>query len=214
MYIVVDIFQQNSEQWCVLQKQETQFRAKKYQVKASEIVLVPNQSLTTRPIRKSAEKARKMFSSLASVKSSQMPPPKHGWDYQKMLELCDLDDELIVHTPNFDVLDDNANTSNDATSSETSDFEDAAEETEASARSTSPTPPLLPRLPTNLDIVQDLSEQLALPEVQRAASDQSLQDIIEDIRTFNSEHPTERRRLRRNVSRPANYAAYSKTGKK
>ena len=214
MYIVVDIFQQNSEQWCVLQKQETQFRAKKYQVKASEIVLVPNQSLTTRPIRKSAEKARKMFSSLASVKSSQMPPPKHGWDYQKMLELCDLDDELIVHTPNFDVLDDNANTSNDATSSETSDFEDAAEETEASARSTSPTPPLLPRLPTNLDIAQDLSEQLALPEIQIATDDHSLQDIIEDIRTFNSEHPTERRRLRRNVSRPANYAAYSKTGKK
>ena len=111
------------------------------------------------------------------------------------------------------ILDDDDNISNASTSSETSDFEDAGE-TEASARSTSPTPPLLPRLPANLDTAQDLTEQLALPEVQTAASDQSLQDIIDDMRSFNSEHPTDRRRLRRNVSKPANYATYSRTGKK
>ena len=41
MYRIVDIFQKQGEQWAFIQKTEKQFRSKKYEVKLSEVFLVP-----------------------------------------------------------------------------------------------------------------------------------------------------------------------------
>ena len=41
MYRIVDIFQKQGEQWAFIQKTEKQFRSKKYEIKLSEVFLVP-----------------------------------------------------------------------------------------------------------------------------------------------------------------------------
>ena len=41
MYKIVDLFNENNECWATLQKSDSQFRAKDYKVKTSEIFSVP-----------------------------------------------------------------------------------------------------------------------------------------------------------------------------
>ena len=44
MYTVVDEYEKGKERWLTLQKRESQFRAKKYQLKADEIIKIPGQA--------------------------------------------------------------------------------------------------------------------------------------------------------------------------
>ena len=56
MYKVVKIFDHNNEKWATLQKAETQFRAKQYKVKFSEIFHVPGPVSNTIPIKEEEDK--------------------------------------------------------------------------------------------------------------------------------------------------------------
>ena len=101
--------------------------------------------------------------------------------------------------------------------SSSENFEDA--NTDETSDNDSQPPPLPPRLPTNLNQVQNLSDQLQIPEVQEAASP-ALADIIENMRDFNSQHPrpppwVPRRSARvPSKPRPLDYSVYDKTGRK
>ena len=68
--------------------------------------------------------------------------------------------------------------------------------------------------------MQNLSDQLQIPEVQAAASP-ALAEIIENMRQFNSQHPQPppQRMTRRSARvpikpRPLDYSVYNRTGKK
>ena len=235
LYRIVDIYELNDEKWVSIQKHDTQFRAKKYQVKVSEIIPLPGQtvvasdsetSVRTRPLRKSAEKARELFSKLCFVKSSD--PPTHGWDYDRMLELYEAEDDIYpliapIRPPQA-VIDHDSETSSDSPTQETSDeFEDANDINSDSSSTLAPStasnssdqpPPMPPRLPSDLNNVHNLDGILQIPEVHAAA----IQGIIDNARNFLAHHPrppyTPPRRSARNVSKPSNYAEFSKTGKK
>ena len=235
LYRIVDIYELNDEKWVSIQKHDTQFRAKKYQVKVSEIIPLPGQtvvasdsetSVRTRPLRKSAEKARELFSKLCFVKSSD--PPTHGWDYDRMLELYEAEDNIYpliapIHPPQA-VIDHDSETSSDSPTQETSDeFEDANDINSDSSSTLAPStasnssdqpPPMPPRLPSDLNNVHNLDGVLQIPDVHAAA----IQGIIDNARNFLAHHPrppyTPPRRSARNVSKPSNYAEFSKTGKK
>ena len=100
LYKVIEVYTKNDEHWATIQKHDSQFRSKKYQVKFSEIIPLPGQApKPQRPVRKSAVKAREMFSKLNSVRQTTHVPPTHGWDYKKMLELIEFDDEESFSTP-------------------------------------------------------------------------------------------------------------------
>ena len=161
-------------------------------------------------MRKSAEKARELFSKLSSFYLSVNSPPTHGWDYKKMLELFEADDDIpFVLPPNNQVNDENIESSSDSPTNDSSDdFEDANENSQSNTSTLSPTeeqtPTIPPRLPSNLSNVQNLTEQLEIPEVHAAA----IQGIIDNARLQATRKST------RNVSKPTNYAVFSKTGKK
>ena len=237
LYKVIEVYTKNDEHWATIQKHDSQFRAKKYQVKFSEIFPLPGQApKPQRPVRKSAVKAREMFSKLNSVRQTTHVPPTHGWDYKKMLELIEFDDEesfstpLIPNNPIHHHLSDDSTDTDSPTHDSSDNFTDA-NEGQSSSSTLSPgedLPILPPRLPVDLTRPQNLTEQLDLPEVQAAA----LQNIIDDMRDFNQrcrcrircppsdppceQSPTNPRRSSRVASkpRPENYAVYSRTGKK
>ena len=236
LYRIVDVYFKDKEKWVTIQKHDTQFRAKKYQVKAAEIIPLPGQAVSvsesdldnrSRPLRKSAEKARELFSKLSSVYLSPKSPPSHGWDYEKMLEMFEAEDDTSFYSspvPPQD-NDNDHDTSSDSPTNDSSDtsFEDANENQSSSStlsagsRSDDQGPPLPARLPTNLNNVHNLADQLDIPEVHAAA----IQGIIDSARDFNRQHPRPPpvpeqvlRKSTRNVSKPANYATFSRTGKK
>ena len=94
LYRVIEVYVKDGENWATIQKHETQFRVKKYQVKFAEIILVPGQpqqaEQSSRPRRKAADKARELFTKICQVKSP--PPPMHGCDYETFLKLAEEDD--------------------------------------------------------------------------------------------------------------------------
>ena len=221
LYRVIDVYDKDSERWATIQKHDSQFRAKKYEVKLSEIIPLPGQAvsdspndsvLQTRPKRKAAEKARELFSKLNSVSSDVNVINRHGWDYEKMLKYFE-DEEDIYQT--FAPVDEDIVIDSDSPTLESSsdDFEDA------NSADSSP-PPVPPRLPRNLSVVQNLEQQLQIPEVQEAISP-ALGEIIDDLRNFNSQHPRPppQRMTRRSARvpikpRPLDYSVYNRTGKK
>ena len=173
----------------------------------------------SRPKRKAAEKARELFSKLNSVSTDVNVICKHGWDYEKMLQSFYDDEEDVYMTSYAQVNQDYVIESDSPTfdSSSSENFEDA--NTDETSDNDSQPPALPPRLPTNLNQVQNLSDQLQIPEVQEAASP-ALADIIENMRDFNSQHPrpppwVPRRSARvPSKPRPLDYSVYDKTGRK
>ena len=181
-------------------------------------------------MRKSAEKARELFSKLSSFYLSVNSPPTHGWDYRKMLEMFEADDDFsFISPPNNHANDENIESSTDSPTNESSDdFEDATENSHSDTSTLSPDeeqpPAIPPRLPSNLSNAQNLAAHLEIPEVHAAA----IQGIIDNARQFNSEHPRPpprhlhghsvpepgQRKSTRNVKKPTNYAVFNKTGKK
>ena len=140
-----------------------------------------------------------------------------------MMPLCCF---TLVEGIDISNRDDIIDSSDSPTNESSDDFEDAAgDHSDSSTLSPSSTnstqPPLHPKLPRDLSAVQNLSEQLLIPEVQIAVSPM-LQDLVDDMRTFNSQHPrpppvhmTGRRSARiPPTPRPLNYAEYNRTGKK
>lgn len=213
LYKVIEVFDKDNEAWITVQKHDSQFRVKKYHLKVSEVFPLPGQTVNDiedsssepqtvprdRPIRKSAAKARKMFAKLNKVNSLNQFYPMHGWDYKKMLELIEFDDEDFLtfqHLDENEILNDsNDSTDSDSPTNDSSDnFEDANENNSCtlspslSDSSTITPPPVQPRLPTDLHRTQLLTDQLEIPEVQAA----SLQRIIDDARDFNRRHPSPR----------------------
>ena len=238
LYRIVDLFHKDDEKWATIQKHDSQFRAKKYQVKLTELLPLPGQTIAkssedskppvrSRPVRKSAEKARELFSRLGSVRFKETVPT-HGWDYDKMMKYFEDEDDCFTLVEGIDISnrDDIIDSSDSPTNESSDDFDDAAgDNSDSSTLSQSSTnstqPPLHPKLPRDLSAVQNLSEQLLIPEVQIAVSPM-LQDLVDDMRTFNSQHPrpppvhmTGRRSARiPPTPRPLNYAEYNRTGKK
>ena len=104
LYKVMETFSDNGEQWAIIQKHNSQFRIKKYKVKASELILLPgqeanitaelNQEYTddstpdsasdedenrhTKPKRRAAMIAREKIAQTMMVKSKKKDPSTHG----------------------------------------------------------------------------------------------------------------------------------------
>ena len=218
LYRIVDIYSKGNEPWATIQKHESQFRSKKYEVKLSEIILLPGQ--TVKPKRKAALKAKELFAKISSVQKKQLLT--HGWDFDKLLELMKHDDEDTILIPfeqheaeqeNNDSISSTDSPTNDTTDSE--DYEDANDDTASSTLSKSND--------SFENQAQNLEQHLHIPEVQDAVN-----DMIEDLRQFNKQHPVPLcvsmnhcaharaplRRSTRNVERPESYATYNRTGKK
>ena len=105
---------------------------------------------------------------------------------------------------------------NESSSSENEEFEDANDaESESSSTVTdnSEDPPPIPvKLPIDMNVRQNLAQELQHPEVQAAVD-----DLVGDLREFNSRHPkapplasTIYKRSARNNSKPQNYATMDK----
>ena len=119
VYIVVQTYKEDGEQWATIQKQNTQFRKKQYEVKMAELLLLPGQAtrgildnddipekdtvtdsyniekedtICRRPERAAAKQAKQRMANLHKVTSIKKPTtPLHGWDYQMMMELWHYD---------------------------------------------------------------------------------------------------------------------------
>merc|ERR1711884_923840 len=155
-----------------------------------------------------------------------MGTPTHGWDYEKLLEQIQFDDEETWYQyledqnlpPEIDEdnIDSDDTPTNESSSSEHEEFEDANDaESESSSTVTdnSEDPPPIPvKLPINMNVRQNLAQELRHPEVQAAVD-----DLVGDLRDFNSKHPkapplasTIYKRSARNNSKPQNYATMDK----
>ena len=149
-----------------------------------------------------------------------------GWDYEKLLEQIQFDDEETWYQyhenqnlpPEIDEdnIDSDDTPTNESSSSEHEEFEDANDaESESSSTVTdnSEDPPPIPvRLPIDMNVRQNLAQELQHPEVQAAVD-----DLVGDLREFNSRHPkapplasTIYKRSSRNNSKPQNYATMDK----
>ena len=144
-----------------------------------------------------------------------------------MLEMFEAEDDISYSSPPV-LPEDNASDNDSSSDSPTNDssdssFEDANENHSSSSTISAESPnhavqpPLPARLPTNLNNVQNLSDQLDIPEVHAAA----IQGIIDNAREFNRHHPRPPpvpeavlRKSTRNVAKPSNYATFNRTGKK
>ena len=228
LYKIVDIYSKNDEPWATIQKHESQFRSKKYEVKLSEIILLPGQNV--KPRRKAALKAKELFSKISSVKRKELSA--HGWDYEKLLELIKYDDEdnfllsyeqQLEDDVNEDSIDSTDSPTNDTTNSDSfEDAEDNLERSETSTTSTDSSEPskLDKALTKQQNTAQNLRQHLHIPEVQSAVS-----NMTEDLRKFNRKHPIplceslehcaharNPRRSSRNIERPQDYATFNRTG--
>ena len=226
LYRIVEIYSKDNETWATIQKHDSQFRAKQYEVKLSEIMLLPGQNNESRPKRKAALKARETFAKARKVIKKPKPTPTNGWDYEKLLEQIQFDDEETWYQyhenqnlpPEIDEdnIDSDDTPTNESSSSEHEEFEDANDaESESSSTVTdnSEDPPPIPvRLPIDMNVRQNLAQELQHPEVQAAVD-----DLVGDLREFNSRHPkapplasTIYKRSARNNSKPQNYATMDK----
>ena len=184
MYRVIDIYEKDGEHWATIQKHETQFRVKKYQVKFAEIMLVPGQhqpgqhsEQSSRPRRKAADKARELFSKICRVESPP-PPPTHGCDYEAFLRMVEEDDDVyycqvpaennniaanIIEGDNDDDIDDDHATDSDSPTQENDD-----------------------------DEFEDANDNVSPNQSSSSSKPSSIEEIIEDNRRFLQVHPTPR----------------------
>ena len=271
LYKVVELFEKNDEPWAVVQKHDSQFRLKKYNVKLDELFLLPGQLnhetlindlenakdkdfqpsndktilppepiRKKRPLRKAAIRARELNVGLNTVKiNEQNKLSTHGWDYKRMLELFEYDNDEVIFLPDVEnknqINAEHLNPSNQSQQELQSDISTCSasptlgSSTDSKSDTVSLTepplspvthshsyPPVLPpRFPVNLHQPQDLSRQLSLPSVIEATQ---IEEILSDIRCFNRHHPTPPqappRQLRRQVGNPSDYARFHRLGQK
>ena len=103
LYVVVDTYEKQNEVWATIQKRNSQFRTRKYEVKLAELMLLPGQSSRVdlknednakKQPRKAAILARRKIASMYVVRASTINDlPTHGFDFKKMMELALLDEE-------------------------------------------------------------------------------------------------------------------------
>ena len=224
LYRIVDIYTKTNEPWASIQKHDSQFRAKKYEVKLAELILLPGQNIESKPKRKAALKAKETFkkAKVATIKPKQKST--HGWDYNKMLELIQFDDEDTYLMPQFqqdaqdqnheeDVDSDETPTTTSNSSEEYEDANDAESESSSTISNESEDPPPIPvRLPMDMNVRQNLESELQHPEVEAAVG-----ELVDNLKEFNSRHPkpppqasTIYKRQPRNNSKPQNYATMDK----
>ena len=157
--------------------------------------------------RQAAIRARELIAQMDAV---QLPKKndnlKHGWDYERHLEMLAYDDEDIFYVP-IDEHPPQQATSDDeritfSGSPTTSSSSSSEYDSETSDKEDIP-PPIPPKLPMNLLERQDLSSQLDLPEVIDAAKTHHY-----------TLDPLRRRTSSRKRNNLLDYAKFSKTGEK
>ena len=169
-------------------------------------------------------KAKETFkkAKVATIKPKQKST--HGWDYNKMLELIQFDDEDTYLMPQFqqdaqdqnheeDVDSDETPTTTSNSSEEYEDANDAESESSSTISNESEDPPPIPvRLPMDMNVRQNLESELQHPEVEAAVG-----ELVDNLKEFNSRHPkpppqasTIYKRQPRNNSKPQNYATMDK----
>ena len=121
LFRVTDIFSKDNEPWAIIQKHNSQFRSKKYEVKISELLLLPGQveenlpneeceqipitsrtelepTTTKKSKRKAAIKARELIARTHNIKQRRKPEEMlHGWDYERMMELWSWDEDNVIY---------------------------------------------------------------------------------------------------------------------
>ena len=183
LYKVTDVYDKDNEAWATIQKQNSQFRTKKYEVKSAELLLLPGQTnqelqcpkkiriktpehvqtndeIPLRTPRRSAIIARRKIANAHTVNtvknSTHRDIPTHGYDYEKMIELAMYDyDETYYPVKDLE-------------------FDTTTEETSSTSSTISPEPELddsttidsNPTYSSDSDTSRSLVEELALEDTQ------------------------------------------------
>ena len=147
LFRVVETFTRDDEPWAIIQKHNTQFRAKRYEVKTSELILLPGQTqedlneetheqeetasdsntttkTNSRPRRKAAQRALDLITRTHAVKQHKPRKMLHGWDYERMMELWtwDGDNADYLYYPQDNDFEDNDEHLSTSTNSSTTDI--------------------------------------------------------------------------------------------
>ena len=253
VYVVVETYQKENEPWAIIQKKNSQFRNKKYDVKLAELLPLPGQidveELTdiaeeqapqqtvptinshdhqprrSNPSRQAKTKALGKIANMNSVKTSFEVNnlPRHGFDYEKMMELAIFDDEdtYIVYPNEESPLTLHETTPSPSSSwppydtytdTDTLTIEEEEHE-EWNVELPYPwQPPTAPRIPTDLSLRQNLDEQLNLPEIRSAIAAEAALVHLRDQRNLHGEAGNNR--AVRGMQQPRNYDRFHETGEK
>ena len=208
----VIVSQSEDKPTVTLQKQDSKFTSRQYEVPKHQLLKVPTPDDSPKPKRKAAIKAREKLQDIANllnVEAVNDSPKLYAWDdLENDDETCyvtfqtreDLEQELENVASSEESTDDQSSDHNDTIVEVSNDeFEECHEGLESSPEATASKV----LRPDNIDNVQ-------LDQVQR------LNHILEENRAFLAEHPRPPLGLRpqRNVRRPTDYSDFSKTGKK
>ena len=94
MYKVMDIYRENQETWATIQKHNTQFRRKKYEVKTAELILIPGQ-INFKPMTKSNDKDRNTNADDDEKKPQRKPRRAAQVAKQKIAEMYHIQTGLL-----------------------------------------------------------------------------------------------------------------------
>ena len=213
-YHVVDI-NEELDPMTTVQKQDNQFRAKRYKVKRSELIKMPNQPENDRDITEENTQAviyqdlkdeimndkPTILATLIVKKLKERVFNKAPGDYEALLKQIEEDDDMVFlkQGPNYQQH------RNAMTNGDSLPIDESVDSLTPDQLSNDTTDSWL--LPTPNNSYTDESD-FSLP-VDNLALAEALQSVANDLLTFNASHPTQPgeslRRSQRQVSKPISY---------
>ena len=196
MHRVVDRYTKDNEEWATIQKHESQFRAKRYEMKLAELILIPGQATTNQekdPIEEDMTRTKftpENDTILPNVMKTKVKKEttiyRAPGDYEKLMEMIQFDEEMqiVAYQPgmNNEETSDAESSSMDPTSTSgtltpaNSDY-DASMDTSADST---------PNTPTNSrhTPIPNQEQPLEAEDLRNA-----LQNAITNMQDFNRAHP-------------------------
>ena len=209
-YRVIDLFEKNGEKYATLQKHDSQFRAKQYKLKISELLLLPNQKLEqatddlektlqplpTNDIEDEFTKVNNLSFKLFNIIANQIEKLEDVYrpsrDYKRFIQQLEEDDEDILMGTNQDEDEDYQHHEDEEHDDENEDSEEsrstASTLTPTSATSTSnvyTSDESLPPTPTNSPV----HARSRIPRLSPSKLSTALSRTIDELNRFNQEHP-------------------------
>ena len=189
-FVVVKLMDVQDIPHALVQKFNDKFMSRQYRIPVAKLILMPKDVSGSRPRRKAAVDARNKIK--AAVSACQVSPVKqlHSWDYDQFLRDLDEDDDVYTTVRYVDNPDDVVDSEDEFTSAD-----DEGDHDTDSSQSMSVSGSIQSQTNPD-DVIQNLAVQLQDPEVHDAISP-ALDEMIENMRNFNNQHP----RPRPNISR-------------
>ena len=192
-FVIVELMTIKNIPYALIQKFNDKFMSRQYRVPTAKLILLPRDGhpsptisdvSNSRPKRKAAIDARDKIKVSVSLCQTQIKEvkPLHSWDYDQFL--ADLENDDLIYTTIHHAVDEIG--SDD-------DFTSAEDDQELNSDS-SQTMSMSESIHGSESNLQTLAHHLQDPEVYEEVSP-VLDEMIADMRRFNSQHPKPRARL-------------------